>query len=70
MRFKVGNSWFFVGPAQALMIELTEADKKNIAAMVPGATKYAAFDDHDPRSNEERLAWMDDAVRTPARGRG
>lgn len=40
------------------MIELSDADRRNIANMVPGARFYACFDDKDARTTDEKLAWM------------
>ncbi len=59
MRVKIGNQWFECSPSQPIMIELTEADKRNISNMAPDATKYAQFDDGAPMSKDEMLSWMD-----------
>jgi hypothetical protein len=58
MRIKIGNRWYECKADQSIMIELTEADKMNIAKMAPDATKYACFDDADERTIDEKLAWM------------
>ena len=58
MRVKVGDQWFSVEEDQALMVELTDTDRRNIANMIPGARFYAQFDDRDPRDAEAKLAWM------------
>jgi hypothetical protein len=56
MRVKVGNEWFEAKEGQPIMIDLSEADKANIANMAPEATKYAVFDDN--QTSDEKLAWM------------
>lgn len=63
MRVKVGDSWYEVDASQPIMIELTDADKANIAAMPANARFYAVFDDGDTKSREEKLAWMDAGVK-------
>lgn len=59
MRVKIGAQWHEVDPTSAIMIELTAADRANIANMVPDATKYAVFHDADERSVEQKRAWME-----------
>lgn len=59
MRIKVGDDWHHVEPGKAIMVELTDADRRNIANMAENATKYAVFDDADPRSTNQKLAWME-----------
>lgn len=66
MRVKHGDRWYDCEPGAPLMVELTEGDKRNIANMHPEATRYACFDDTDPRTPGEKLAWMD-APLTPPR---
>lgn len=56
MRVKVGSEWFEAKDGQPIMVELSEADKTNIANMAPEATKYAVFDDN--QTSDEKLAWM------------
>lgn len=58
MRVKVGDQWFEVRVDQPIMFELTDADRENIAAMPPEATRYAIFHDDDPRSRDEQFEWM------------
>lgn len=60
MRVKVGDTWYEATAGQPIMVELTDADKQNIERMLPEATKYAEFDDHDiaNTTKEDRLAWM------------
>lgn len=58
MRVKVGNDWFQCEPNRPLMVELSDSDKANIAAMHDDATLYAVFDDSDQTSAEEKLRWM------------
>lgn len=59
MRVKVGDNWFDVTAEQPIMVELTEADRRNIGAMAPEATKYAAFASDDGRAVSTMLAWME-----------
>lgn len=59
MRVKVGDEWHAVESGKPIMVELTDADRRNIAAMLPEATKYACFDDSAPLSPDEKFAWMD-----------
>lgn len=56
MRIKIGDTWYTETPEQPIMVELTDADKSNIASMPPGRTKYAVFD--DDLTDEQRLDWM------------
>lgn len=58
MRVKFGSNWLECGPGAPLMVELSDADRRNIANMAPDATKYAVFDDADATSAEDKLAWM------------
>lgn len=58
MRVKVGDRWHAVDTTRSLMIEVSEADRRNIAAMAPDARFYACFDDRDSLSADEKLAWM------------
>ena len=41
------------------MIELTDLNKEHIASMAPDHTKIAYFQDDDPRTNAEKLEWME-----------
>lgn len=59
MRVKIGNRWHDVVSDGPLCVELTDADRRNIAAMVPHATKYAVFSDDDERSSDEKREWME-----------
>jgi len=53
MKFMVANQVFTEenGP---MILHLTEQDKKNIAAMVPGATFYMIFDEEQMSKEEAR----------------
>ena len=62
MRIKIGDRWFEATPEQPVMIELTAADRTNIGGMLPTATRYAIFDDADPRSIAEKSRWLDDGA--------
>lgn len=44
------------------MVELTDADKENIAAMPEEAHKYAQFPDTDLSSADDKRAWMRDEL--------
>lgn len=59
MRVKIGDEWHGVGADSAICLELTDADRRNIANMAQGATKYAAFAPDDPRDDSAKLEWMD-----------
>lgn len=59
MRVKVGDTWYEVTLDTPIMVELTEADKRNINSMHPSATKYAEFHDDTPLNREERQEWME-----------
>lgn len=41
MRVKVGNTWYETKPGQPICVELNEADRANIANMLPEAHYYA-----------------------------
>lgn len=59
MRVKVGGMWFDCKDAP-IMVQLSAADKQNIANMPAEASRYAEFDEHDGKSAEDRLRWMDE----------
>jgi len=58
MRVKHGDQWIECELGKPLMVELTEADKRNISNMHPDATKYATFDDAETTTTDEKHAWM------------
>lgn len=58
MRVKIGSNWFQPGPGQPVMVELSEADKRNITNMLPEASRYAEFHDDSPMTRAEREEWM------------
>ncbi|WP_137681184.1 hypothetical protein [Aurantiacibacter suaedae] len=62
MRVKVGNTWYEAEPGQPLAIELTEADKANIADMLPGCTRYAVMHDRDATDHtpQQKMDWLAD----------
>ena len=43
------------------MIELSDADRRNIANMAPGARFYGSFHPQDERDEDEKIAWMKEA---------
>ncbi|WP_066519770.1 hypothetical protein [Sphingobium cloacae] len=47
MRVKVGNEWFSDEPGRPIAVELTLADRRNIANMLPEATRYGQFSKAD-----------------------
>lgn len=57
MKFKVGSAVFDQAESVPMMIEVTEADRKNIANMDPEATQYAVFPD-DWGTADEKREWM------------
>jgi hypothetical protein len=58
MRVKVGDVWYEPTAERPLMVELSEEDRANLRSMAPEDRNYAVFADGDPRTTEERLAWM------------
>lgn len=58
MRVKIGDAWHGVDRDRPIMIEVSDADRRNIAGMTPGARFYAVFHDSDEASAASRLAWM------------
>lgn len=60
MRVKVGQTWYEVTATTPILIEMTEADRRNIANMDPSCTMYAVFGDGDPLTPAQRLQWMED----------
>lgn len=60
MRVKVGGTWFEATLGHPIAIELSEADKTNIANMAPKATRYAVFHPADQTSGKDKLAWLAD----------
>ena len=62
MRFKIGNTWHKQELGQPIMVELTDADKANIANMCPSCTRYAVIDDEEFDSEEAEEQWMDEGA--------
>ena len=59
MRVKVGDQWFEAGPGRPVMVELTPADRRNIANMAESATRYALFHDADAAvPSDRKYGWM------------
>ena len=57
MKVKVGDK-VYDADDEAVMVILTEVDKKNIQNMIPGCNKYCAYPARcDPKLIE---VWMDD----------
>ncbi|MBB3910847.1 hypothetical protein [Sphingomonas desiccabilis] len=59
MRIKIADTWHEVKLGTPIMIELSQADRRNIANMAPTATKYACFADGEPMSVDQKRDWMD-----------
>ena len=59
MRVKINDKWHDVLPNKSIMIQLSDADKRNIANMHPDADRYACFHDDDVMTSTERHYWMD-----------
>lgn len=59
MRIKIADKWYEVDIDQPIMIELTDKDKENIRNMSSSATKYAIFHDLEPKTIEQKWAWME-----------
>ena len=57
MQIKVGDKIYSEND-QPIMVILTDADKKNIANMLPECTKYASFPDDTKLTEDEQYAWM------------
>ncbi len=62
MRVKALGVWIEAEAGEPIMVELTEADRRNIADMHPGATQHALFADDETMTREERHAWMDEGA--------
>ena len=58
MRVKLNNTWHDVAPGQPLAVELTDADRCNIAQMLPEASRYAVFSADEPMTRDEMRAWI------------
>ena len=58
MKVKVGDT-VYDGELVPVMVILSDADKENIANMLPKCTKYAVFPDESPEDEIER--WMGDS---------
>jgi hypothetical protein len=58
MRVKIGETWYDPNNIP-IMIELTDADKINIANMLPEAKRYSAYPDGVFESDQEALDWME-----------
>lgn len=57
MKVKIGDV-VYDAAIQPIMVIFSDADKQNIANMLPEATKYCSFPDTIP--SEEIIKWMDD----------
>lgn len=60
MKIKVGNK-VYDGEKEPVMVILTEQDKKNIANMLPEATRYCMYPS-DEYSIDYIDKWMDEGV--------
>lgn len=58
MRVKIGNIWHECQPGQPLMVELSDADKSNIANMPENAHRYAVFHDNAELTENEMKEWV------------
>lgn len=58
MQFKVGDT-IYDGRDEPLMVILSEQDKRNIAAMLPGRTKYCQYPE-EKFTAEQIDEWMGD----------
>jgi hypothetical protein len=59
MRVKIGDTWHEVTATSPICVELTLADRRNISAMLPEATKYAVFAGDDVRDAAVKRDWME-----------
>ena len=58
MKVFADGRWHVATKHSAIMVEVSEQDKWALARMAPDATCYAEFHDADPRTEPERLTWM------------
>lgn len=66
MRVKIGDQWFEAEPDRPIMVELTEEDKKNIAATIgTDKTKYIAYYVGGFEQLINMLGWMRDGADFP-----
>ncbi len=61
MKVKVGDKVYTSGD-QPIMVILTEQDKRNIASMLPDATRYAEFSSELDWTVEQKRQWMDEGL--------
>ena len=59
MRIKIKDKWHNISPDKPIMIQLSDADKRNIANMHPDCDRYAVFHDDDTMRSNDREVWMD-----------
>lgn len=57
MRVKVGETWHCATADTPIAVELSSADRRNIAAMAPEATRYGCFE-KGPMTSEQMSAWL------------
>jgi hypothetical protein len=57
MLVKVGDK-VYSSQDQPIMVVLAEQDKRNIANMLPDATRYAEFSDALGWTDEQKFQWM------------
>jgi len=62
MKVKIRNT-VYDGKKEPVMVILTDQDKKNIANMSPGATKYCCYP--ESYSAEQIKEWMNDIPQNP-----
>ena len=60
MRVKVGNVWHEASPNSPIAIELSDADKRNIAAMHPECSRYGVFAESGASEDDRQRmhAWL------------
>lgn len=62
MRVKVGNTWYDCQPGQPIMVELTDAEKRDLKNLPTDATRYALFARQDTFNKGTMKDWMDDGA--------
>ena len=61
MKVKVGHIWFEPEVGQPLMVQLTDADKRNLIKMFnehPHSDGYAVFHKNEQLTREQMMDWV------------
>lgn len=69
IRIKIGDTWYEPQKGQPVMIEFEEEDKELVFSLPSHCTRLAYWhsDQAKEETNDQRLAWMNEGARKPAK---